>query len=101
MENYEWPGNVRELENLIRRAMALGKTETIRPEFLPANIYTLPGGSLQDIGHLSKDSLSAYETAAIRNALGKSGNNRKKAARILGIGEATLYRKIKKYSPGS
>lgn len=98
MGNYEWPGNVRELENLIRRAMALGKTETFLPEFLPLNIYTLPGGVLQDIGLLSKDSLSAYETAAIRNALARSGNNRKKAARILGIGEATLYRKLKKYS---
>ena len=41
--------------------------------------------------------MAAFEIAAIRNALAKGDNNRAKAARILGIGEATLYRKIKKY----
>ncbi|MBL7174991.1 MAG: hypothetical protein ISS66_04115 [Desulfobacteraceae bacterium] len=39
-------------------------------------------------------SLAAYERAAIQNALSKSGNRRKKAAQIFGIGEATLYRKV-------
>jgi len=98
MENYRWPGNVRELENTIRRAMALGKTEIIFPEHLPLNIYTPQSDGPQDMDLPSSESLAAYETAAIRNALGKSGNNRKKAAQILGIGEATLYRKLKKYS---
>jgi len=97
MQNYEWPGNVRELENVIRRAMALEKAEIILPEHLPANIYTPPNDAPQDMGLPSNGSLAAYEKAAIRNALAKSGNNRKKAAQTLGIGEATLYRKIEKY----
>lgn len=97
MENYEWPGNVRELENVIRRAMALGKTNIILPEHLPPNVYTPPNDAPQDIDLPSNDSLVAYEIAAIRNALAKSGNNREKAARNLSIGVATLYRKIKKY----
>jgi transcriptional regulator with PAS, ATPase and Fis domain len=97
LENYDWPGNVREQENVIRRAMALGKGEIILPEDLPPNIYVPRSRLSQDVDNLTGDSLAAFEKAAIQNALEKSGKNRKKAAQILGIGEATLYRKINKY----
>ncbi|HEA66548.1 MAG TPA: sigma-54-dependent Fis family transcriptional regulator [Desulfobacterales bacterium] len=97
MERYSWPGNVRELENVIRRAMALVKTDIILPEHLPSSIYTPPGDTPQNFDLPSSDNLAAYELAAIQNALTKSGNKRKKAAEILEIGEATLYRKLKKY----
>ncbi len=97
LENYDWPGNVREQENVIRRAMALGKGEIILPEDLPPNIYVPPSRLSQDVDNITGDSLAAFEKAAIHNALEKSGKNRKKAAQILGIGEATLYRKINKY----
>ncbi len=99
MKNYDWPGNIRELENVIRRAMALGKREKIMPEDLPPKIYTAPAAeSSQATVYPSDDSLAAYEKAAIQNALAKCRNNRKKAALMLGIGEATLYRKIKKWN---
>ena len=98
LENYQWPGNVRELENVIRRAVALGKREVILPEDLPPSIHIPPGSaSLTTMGFLD-DTLAGYEIAAIRNALAKAHNNRRKAAQILGIGEATLYRKIGKYN---
>jgi len=97
LENYDWPGNIREMENVIRRAMALAKEDIILPEDLPPNIYQPPSEPLQKIDHPSDGSLATYEKAAIQNALAKSGSNRKKAAQILGIGEATLYRKMKKY----
>ncbi len=97
MERYSWPGNVRELENVIRRAMALVKTDIILSEHLPASIYAPPGDIPQTLDLTSSDSLAAYEIVAIQNALTKSGHKRKKAAEILGIGEATLYRKLKKY----
>lgn len=97
LANHDWPGNVRELENVVRRAMALGKRETIMCEDLPPNIYVPPAKPTHITDGPADDSLEAYEREAIQNALGKSGNSRKKAARILGIGEATLYRKIKKY----
>jgi DNA-binding NtrC family response regulator len=97
LERYRWPGNVREIENTIRRAVALGRRDAIYPEDLPEPIYPLQTDpDLTGVGPAG-DSLSAYEMAAIRNALSKCGNNRARAARILGIGEATLYRKIKKY----
>ena len=98
MERYDWPGNIRELENVIRRAIALGKGDSILPEDLPSNIYTLPFlKPPESTGLSSGGSLASYEIAAIKNALVQSGSNRKQAARILKIGEATLYRKIKKY----
>ncbi|RJQ78553.1 MAG: sigma-54-dependent Fis family transcriptional regulator [Desulfobacteraceae bacterium] len=95
---YEWPGNVRELENVIRRAAAIGQNDCIRPSDLPdhfRNLSTCVLGAPGDA--VREDSLDAYELAAIRNALAKCVGNRKKAARMLGIGEATLYRKLKRY----
>jgi DNA-binding NtrC family response regulator len=93
---YDWPGNVRELENVIRRAVAMGQSQAVMPYDLPENIYT--GNPMDSESEkLSRDSLAAYELAAIRNALIKSDGHRRKAARILGIGEATLYRKLNKY----
>ena len=94
---YPWPGNVRELENVIRRALALGQDETITPADLPETITGSGRGQALAVSSLSDDSLAAYEKIAVQNALRKSGGNRKAAARILGIGEATLYRKLKTY----
>jgi DNA-binding NtrC family response regulator len=96
MNAYDWPGNVRELENVIRRAVAMGQSEGIMPQDLPESIYSGQPMSA-DSDELRRDSLAAYELAAIRNALIKSDGHRKRAARILGIGEATLYRKLSKY----
>ncbi|MDA8138678.1 MAG: sigma-54 dependent transcriptional regulator [Desulfobacteraceae bacterium] len=98
---YEWPGNVRELENVMRRAAAIGQGEQILLQDLPENVYTPPGMHNTSQGAtpaIANDSFEAYEQAAIRNALNKCNNNRKKAALLLGIGEATLYRKLKQYN---
>ncbi len=97
LENYDWPGNVRELENVIRRAVALRKEDFILPEDLPPNLQIPPTENAQHMIRPVDATLTAYEKAAIQNALARSGNNRKKSAQILGIGEATLYRKLKKY----
>jgi DNA-binding NtrC family response regulator len=94
---YDWPGNVRELENAMRRAMALGQGETVLPADLPEKIH---GGHHQcspSSDGISANSMAAYERAAIRNALLKCHGHRKKAASMLAIGEATLYRKLNKY----
>ena len=95
MEKYAWPGNIRELENVIRRAMALSSNLTILPEDLPETIYNSGFERFNPI----EDTLEAYEKAAIKNALQKSNNHRKNASKILKMGEATLYRKIKRYWP--
>jgi len=98
LQNHDWPGNIRELENVIRRAMALAKGESIQPKDFPHNIYTPSDNAAQGIEAPRDDSMEAYEIAAIVNALSKCGNSRRKAAQILKISEATLYRKLKKYS---
>lgn len=97
LQNYRWPGNIREMENVILRAMALGAEELIQPQDLPPTIFA-PDKSKGPESHLPKgNSLEDYELAALRNALKISANNRRLTAEILGIGESTLYRKLKKY----
>lgn len=97
MNTYDWPGNVRELENVVRRAVAMGQNESVKVCDLPESIGS--GGHLcaPTTEDVDRDSLAAYELAAIRNALLKCDGHRKKAAQMLGIGEATLYRKLNKY----
>ena len=92
--SYSWPGNVRELENVMRRALALAEKKIIVPDDLPA---TLVVSSHRDLPSPENDSLAAYERLALENALKKSSNSKRKAAQLLGIGEATLYRKMKEY----
>lgn len=97
LRNYNWPGNIRELENVIRRSVALGKADIIHLEDLPAEIYDLLRNRSSNPVQPPDDSLAAYEIVAIQNALAQSGGHRAQAAKILKIGEATLYRKTKKY----
>ena len=97
MNAYDWPGNVRELENVVRRAVAIGQDECIQPRDLPENINNVSYEGVHTVDDIDRDSLAAYEVAAIRNALIKCDGHRKQAAQMLGIGEATLYRKLNKY----
>ena len=97
LEAYEWPGNIRELENVIYRALALGTENLIRIWDLPKKIYALSARASQNQTKPAAGTLAWYEKKAIKNALKISSGNRKNAALLLDIGEATLYRKIKKY----
>jgi len=95
LQTYHWPGNVRELENVLRRAVALAEQDTILPADLPASIVIDTGTSQEPSPE--SDALAAYERMALVNALRKTGNNRRQAALLLGISEATLYRKLKQF----
>ena len=97
LEVYDWPGNIRELENAIQRALALGSKNLIRTWDLPKKIYALSAKTSQVQSKPTRGTLAWYEQKAIQNALTKSSGNRKIAAMLLNIGEATIYRKIKKY----
>jgi DNA-binding NtrC family response regulator len=87
----KWPGNVRELQNTVERAFALMPGDVIDAEQLgePETEADVPRGG---------DRLEDYEKQAIQAALLQAGGNRDKAAKILGIGVATLFRKLKKYN---
>jgi DNA-binding NtrC family response regulator len=104
---YAWPGNVRELENVIHRAMVMHRGPRITPADLPAALRdgrepstaaSAPPAAPVPAPSADGGLLAAYEKAAIVNALERSAGSRREAARILGIGEATLYRKLHLYA---
>lgn len=96
LECYSWPGNVRELENVIRRAIVLKEGDSIGVSDLPATIVIENRDTA--VFRPVDDSLVAYELLALKNALTKSENNRRETATLLGISEATLYRKLKQFN---
>ena len=94
LKGFNWPGNVRQLRNSIRTMMVMCDKNTLDVQDIPADIYhvkQLAGGATAGA------TLNELEKHAIVETLAKTGNNREKAAKILGIGERTLYRKIKEY----
>jgi DNA-binding NtrC family response regulator len=92
--SHDWPGNVRELENCIQRALALGAGPEILVRDLPSNLVY----AMQDeAGKQRFSTLREIERDAIRQALEITGGDRLRAAKLLGIGKTTVYRKIKEY----
>jgi len=91
--DYDWPGNVRELENAIAHAVALGTGPVLVPADLPLKLQAQDAsgtGAAQD--SLPLDEL---ERQAIRLALRQADGDKTAAARILGIGKSTLYRRLR------
>ncbi|MGH9736657.1 MAG: sigma-54-dependent transcriptional regulator [Candidatus Acidiferrales bacterium] len=92
---YEWPGNVRELENVIERAVALGSGPILHIADLPTNLHY---GSSERISVTDEPlSLKELERRAVIRSLREAGGDKVAAARLLGIGKTTLYRKLKEY----
>jgi two-component system response regulator HydG len=94
----DWPGNVRELENVIERALALGAGSVVHTVDLPSNLQAPPAtaspGAAPREGILP---LRELEKRAILQAVEELGGDKLLAARLLGIGKTTLYRKLKEY----
>src|SRR6202167_572561 len=89
---YDWPGNVRELENAIERAIALGSGPILHVGDLPTNLHHSSGERLPQNDEVLP--LEELERRAILRALRESGGDKLAAARLLGIGKTTLYRKL-------
>lgn len=95
---FDWPGNVRELENCLERACAMNSGPTIQLADLPSPLH---GGN----GHVSVSSdvsakiipMSELEKRTILNTITQLNGDKLLAARLLGIGKTTLYRKLKEY----
>lgn len=98
--DYSWPGNIRELENVLERSMVYCRGTLIEPEHLPAHLRERTASRTSEKENESNihDTIRNTEMQAIEDALEKCGGNRRKAAELLGIHPASLYRKLKRYS---
>ena len=91
LEQYPWPGNIRELQHAIERAVIMEDTDGIVPE-----------ASLHQMGYAEPSpeeelNLEEVEKKAIMHAINKHHGNISQAAKELGLGRTTLYRKMNKY----
>jgi len=101
LASYDWPGNVRELKNVLERAVLLSadRQEIITRDFPEGMLAPQPG----IVKHENKESgrakleLDRIEIEHVENVLRDLGGNKTKAAQLLGITRATLYKKIRKH----
>ncbi len=94
---HTWPGNVRELANVLERACILADTDELSADDLWLEEASTSSSLSAGPDQHSVQHLLAVERNAIARALASVQGNRRKAAELLGIGERTLYDKIKKY----
>lgn len=93
LEGHSWRGNVRELENVIERAVVLCNHEQIQKEHLPD--YITGTDTSRIVSFRIGTPLEEVEDVMIARTLEMTGGNKEETARILGIGVATLYRRLK------
>ena len=92
-QSYSWPGNLRQMKNVIKYATLLATGRYITPNELPEELTTDPISAPVNI-QLKNES---HECEMIKRALQEAGNNKTRAAQLLGIDRKTLYNKLKAY----
>ena len=97
---YDWPGNVRELENCLERTYAFTSGPLIHITDLPREIANLPGQDSSIASDLQPKiiPMAELEKRTILSAITELNGDKLQAARLLGIGKTTLYRKLKDYA---
>ncbi|MCB2183364.1 MAG: sigma 54-interacting transcriptional regulator [Desulfobulbaceae bacterium] len=101
---HDWPGNVRELQNVIQFSIMKCETETIEPYHLPHYIQTQSNYPVSNNSALAtflhkNTSGKKLDQVAVMSALEKTDGNKTAAAKLLGVGRATLYRFLQKNLP--
>ena len=89
MMGYHWPGNVRELQNVIQFAIVNCSGDNILPKDLPMELKD------ESILRSARGASRKLDAEIVKSALEKTGGNKAKASRLLGVGRATLYRFLK------
>ena len=97
LSSYAWPGNVRELKHAIENMVVVSREPVLTLENLPESIHRSERKASTDVQSLVGMTMEEVEELLIRNTLDQVGGNRQEAAKTLGIGERTLYRKLKKF----
>ena len=98
LERHDWPGNVRELVHAIEAAMVVCDGEEIRPEHFPRALTApLPPAATLGTAEVPLPTLEQMEREHIARALRATDGHRGHAARMLGISERNLYRKLREY----
>jgi DNA-binding NtrC family response regulator len=94
--SYDWPGNVREVRNVVERALVICTNDTVTPQYLPVRIRTkvTPDGVISiPVGCSTHEA----ERILILQTLASAGNNKAKAAKILGVSRKTLHNKLNSF----
>jgi two-component system, NtrC family, response regulator HydG len=102
LTRYAWPGNVRELRNAIERAVVMARTSEITLDDLPPALGGRKPRGINLAGQFSVkvgSSMEDIEHEAISHTLAAVAGDKEAAARILGIGLTTLYRRLKQVTP--
>lgn len=97
LERYQWPGNIRELQHALERAVIMSDVPVLLPQdfnLQPSGTPIAVGGGFPEAENLN---LEEVEKNAIRDAIMKHNGNLSRAAKELGLGRTTLYRKLSKY----
>ena len=99
LQRYAWPGNVRELQNAVRYAAALAAEAVIGPDLLPDELLQPPRPAPEPGSeeHVVQRTLAEVERAHVMAVVKSCNGAMSEAARILGIGRNTLWRKLQQY----
>ena len=98
LERHDWPGNVRELQHAIEAAMVVCDGEEIQPRHLPRALGAAPPSApAAEAAAASMPTLDEVEREHVARALRAADGHRGNAARMLGISERNLYRKLRDY----
>ncbi|MBC2581070.1 sigma 54-interacting transcriptional regulator [Clostridium sp. DJ247] len=98
LKNYDWPGNIRELENVIERAVNLLDSDIIiKQEYLPSRLEKNKSKTHMVGNKYLREIVEDIEKEVILECLNKTQWNKNKAAKLLGISRAGLYKKIEEY----
>jgi two-component system response regulator HydG len=100
---FDWPGNVRQLRNVVESMVVVDYDGVLDMDDLPSELVedgpaaTAMDGRVGTLASFVGKPLEDVERVFITETLAFTGGNREQAAQLLGIGERTLYRKIKEY----